>query len=61
VPTYLEEIDPGFVSSDVEVIFKQSLCLEPQLGKIVTSIISKEQQSTRFQHLCHSVSNPFNL
>lgn len=49
--TNFEEIHSSFVATYVEVLFKQSTALEAQLREIVSTIITKQNKASWFQHL----------
>jgi len=49
--TQFKEIDTSFVSTNIEIVFQKSTCLESQLCEIMAAIIPEQYESTWFQHL----------
>ena len=49
--TKLEEVYPGLVPSNIEVIIKQAARLEAQLGKVIPPVITEEYASPRLEEL----------
>jgi hypothetical protein len=49
--TFLEKVHPGPVASHIEIVLQEPRAFHPKLGEVIPTVIAKEQDAARLEHL----------